>query len=131
MEHSNPFTEQAASRYFVGRERELTTFRLRLIGLANGQPAHAFVAGLHGSGKSFFLDQLIEEAGSKGFVGVVTDLDLGESPSANAAIAKIIRATAKAVQSYRGSEARNLTEDLGPRSAVESIRREPRTDRAK
>jgi len=92
----NPFNEQTNDRYFVGRETELETFQWRLKSLAAGEPSHAFVAGVHGTGKSFFLDKVVNLAVQHGFIGVLTSLD--EGASAHASIHKTLRATVAKVE---------------------------------
>ena len=50
----NPFTETKAGKYFVGREEEIDQFKYYLNGLRSGNPNHFYVAGVHGTGKTFF-----------------------------------------------------------------------------
>lgn len=75
MYEFNPFTEQVAVRYFVGREDELTNFRTDLSGLRAKMPNHQFVAGVNGSGKTWYLAKLVEIAESEGFVAAMPTLD--------------------------------------------------------
>ena len=107
--YGNPFTEQTQGKYFVGREQELETFRRSLRGLAEGSPSHAYVAGLHGTGKSFFLDKLVAIAKEEGFVGAFTTID--DEVSARSSVAKILRAIADAVQRSAYDEQTTLTDD--------------------
>jgi hypothetical protein len=58
----NPFQVQWNSAYFVGREEELRIFEDNLAGLAVGQQSHLLVAGIHGTGKTFYLNKLVEVA---------------------------------------------------------------------
>jgi hypothetical protein len=71
----NPFTEQVAVRYFVGREDELKNFRTDLSGLREKMPNHQFVAGVNGSGKTWYLAKLVEIAQAEGFVAAMPTLD--------------------------------------------------------
>jgi hypothetical protein len=116
--YGNPFTEQTQGRYFVGREDELDIFRRGLRGLEQGLPSHAFVAGLHGTGKSFFLDKLIDIARAEGFIGVLTTID--EGASARGSVGKILRATVDAVQGSAYEHEAPLTDDwdLGARATL-------------
>jgi hypothetical protein len=112
----NPFTEQTLGKYFVGREEELDTFRRGLAGLQEHSPSHAFVAGLHGTGKTFFLDKLVDIARAADSVGAFTTIDT--DASAHAAIVKILRAVAVAVDqaSSEGSGSLATDWDRGPQS---------------
>lgn len=102
-------------RYFVGREAELKTLSQCLAGLAAGQPSHAFVAGVHGTGKSSFLDKAVAIAKSEGFVGAETRLDDGAS--AIVSIRKILRATVVAVEDSCNNSARLVDDwDSGAQS---------------
>lgn len=74
QKRNNPFSEQTAGEYFVGREEEFRQFEANLEGLENGMANHAFVAGLHGVGKTSYLDRLRATAHDRGFVGVLTNV---------------------------------------------------------
>jgi AAA ATPase domain len=74
---ANPFGETIVSDYFVGRDDELGQFRANLNGLRNGNPNHEFVAGLEGTGKSYYLHKLCRIASGEGFFAVVLTADLG------------------------------------------------------
>jgi len=66
----NPFNVQWMERYFVGRQDELRVFEINLQGLKQGQQSHLLVAGVHGTGKTFYLNKLVEIAKSKNCIGV-------------------------------------------------------------
>ncbi|HEX4668581.1 MAG TPA: ATP-binding protein [Solirubrobacterales bacterium] len=74
QKRNNPFSEQTAGEYFVGREEEFRQFQANLDGLEGGIANHAFVAGLHGAGKTSYLDRLVTTARDRGFVGVLTNV---------------------------------------------------------
>ena len=73
----NPFHVEWVDRYFVGRQDELRVFEHNLLGLKQGQQSHLLVAGVHGTGKSFYLRKLVELAKSANCVGVVADCPEG------------------------------------------------------
>lgn len=86
----NPFTENTAGEYFVGRESALLQFSISLNGLAEKRPSHIYVAGVHGTGKTSFLQKLSEISREKGFLGVVLTLD--ERHRGYDHVAKLLRA---------------------------------------
>src|SRR5436305_9247541 len=69
----SPFGSQWNSDYFVGREDDLRAFARNLGGLKRGLQSHVLVAGVHGTGKSFFLHKLTETAQAAHCIGVVVD----------------------------------------------------------
>jgi hypothetical protein len=71
----NPFTEQIAVQYFVGREHQLKQFKSDLNGLRSGMPNHQYVAGLEGAGKTTYLAKLVQIAKDEGFLAVMPTLD--------------------------------------------------------
>jgi hypothetical protein len=75
----NPFTEQVAGEYFVGREEQIELFQGALAGLREGNPRHLYVAGVHGTGKTSYLAKLIEISRAGGFIGTVATLDAAAS----------------------------------------------------
>jgi hypothetical protein len=68
----NPFTKGVAGKYFVGREEQLTQFANHLRGLEGRAPDHIYVAGLHGTGKTSYLERLTHLAADAGFVAAMT-----------------------------------------------------------
>jgi len=95
----NPFTEQSAGQYFVGREGELATFQIYLRGLCAGNPRHMYVAGVHGTGKTSYLNKLSEIAESGNCLGVSVDLDPGSTP--RAAVRQVLRRVVVETQEAR------------------------------
>jgi hypothetical protein len=77
---ANPFGRNIMGEYFVGREAELRRFQMNLSGLRNHQPNHEYVAGLEGTGKTYYLHKIAEIARSENFVGSVLILDPGVTP---------------------------------------------------
>jgi hypothetical protein len=73
----NPFREGAAGKYFVGREEALDRFARALTALENSEPAHLYVAGVNGRGKTSCLEKLAEMARDRGMLGVRVPLDGG------------------------------------------------------
>ncbi|MEV8630690.1 ATP-binding protein [Streptosporangium sp. NPDC051023] len=74
----NPFREGAAGKYFVGRDDQLKRFTRSLTALRNGEPAHLYVAGVNGRGKTSYLEKLVEMAREKsGVLAVRVALDGG------------------------------------------------------
>jgi hypothetical protein len=58
----------------------LRRFRANLAGLRKGKPNHEFVAGLEGTGKSYYLHKLREIAHAEKFLGMVLTADLSVTP---------------------------------------------------
>jgi hypothetical protein len=79
----NPFHIQWDSRFFVGRQEEIQLFETNLGGLKQGQQSHVLVAGVNGTGKSFYLNKLCDIARSANCISVI--LDLPESDPYNQA----------------------------------------------
>src|ERR1700730_801086 len=79
-ESANPFARGITGEYFVGREPELKRFRANLPGLRIRQPNHELVAGLEGTGKSYYLHKLAEIARQENFIGLVLTLDANVTP---------------------------------------------------
>jgi hypothetical protein len=77
---SNPFVETVDGNYFVGREAELGVFRENLQGLRTQHPIHDFVAGLHGTGKTFYLHKLVEISRQNKFIATNVVIDTQLSP---------------------------------------------------
>ena len=98
LQRNNPFSEQTAGEYFVGREDEFKRFRGNLDGLAAGTANHAFVAGLHGTGKTSYLDRLEAIATGEGFVGVLTNVDMQGSSVLN--VKSVLRGMATAINDW-------------------------------
>ena len=71
----NPFSEAIAGQYFVGRESQLKQFEYQLEGLRLKTPNHFFIAGVHGTGKTSFLEKIGETAESHQFARAKTVLD--------------------------------------------------------
>ncbi len=71
----NPFTEATAGKYFVGREEQLRQFTGQLNGLTARSPAHTYLVGVHGTGKSSFLERLVFIAKSQEFAAGLVNLD--------------------------------------------------------
>ncbi|BBC33998.1 hypothetical protein SGFS_052920 [Streptomyces graminofaciens] len=71
----NPFVEQVAGDYFVGREWQVQEFKSSLAGLEAGQPRHLYIAGLHGTGKTSYLQKLIDTSSTGSVLGVLATLD--------------------------------------------------------
>jgi hypothetical protein len=71
---NNPFTENIVLEYFVGREEQLKQFRADLKGLRGKNPNHQYIAGMHGTGKTYYLAKLAEIARAEGFLAVMTKL---------------------------------------------------------
>ena len=94
----NPFTESTAGPYFVGREAQIEIFRLALNGLKQRRPSHMFVAGLHGTGKTSYLERIKEIATSEGIIGAKATLD--ETRSAVDHINSIITGLLAAVEQH-------------------------------
>lgn len=100
---ANPFGEQWVDAYFVGRENEIRLFERNLQGVASRQPSHLLVAGLHGTGKSFFLNKLLEVTRASGYVGAFLELDEANRPIDQAQI--ILRETIRELCAAIGSDA--------------------------
>jgi hypothetical protein len=79
-ESANPFARGIKGEYFVGREPELKRFRANLPGLRTRQPNHELVAGLEGTGKSYYLHKLADIAREENFIGLVLTLDANVTP---------------------------------------------------
>jgi hypothetical protein len=77
LEPVNPFREGAAGKYFVGREAELDRFARALTALEKSEPAHLYVAGVNGRGKTSCLEKLAEMARARGMLSVRVPLDGG------------------------------------------------------
>ncbi|MGH3913682.1 MAG: ATP-binding protein, partial [Pseudonocardiaceae bacterium] len=71
----NPFHEGAAGKYFVGRDDQLRRFTRALTALRNAEPAHLYVAGVNGRGKTSYLEKLVEMARQSGILAVRVALD--------------------------------------------------------
>lgn len=123
----NPFTEQTAGEYFVGREEQLRRFEMSLDGLEAGRPQHLFVAGLHGTGKTSYLDRLTGMARERDFVAALVALD--EPRDASQHVATLLRALAQGIErraSERGASLHLVDDwDQGPQS---KLFRQCRTD---
>ncbi|MBI3661346.1 ATP-binding protein [Candidatus Acetothermia bacterium] len=74
-DESNPFTEAAAGKYFVGRDEQIEQFKRHLTGLRQNQPSHLYVAGVHGTGKTSFLQKLSSIASHQEFISLMFNLD--------------------------------------------------------
>jgi len=94
-----------AGEYFVGREGEFRQFEANLDGLGDGTANHAFVAGLHGTGKTSYLDRLTDLAQNRGFLGVLTNVD--EQAKGVDTVKAILSAIAAALQEW--GEEKDLT----------------------
>lgn len=73
----NPFHEGAAGKYFVGRDDQLKRFTRALTALRKAEPAHLYVAGVNGRGKTSCLEKLVEMARESGILAVRVALDGG------------------------------------------------------
>ena len=96
----NPFTEASAGPYFVGRESQIQTLSINLNGLKAKNPNHLYVVGLHGAGKTSFLQKAIEIAEEEGFLGVIPILDADRLAKDH--ISTILRAIVKGLHSHMG-----------------------------
>jgi hypothetical protein len=95
----NPFNEQKAGIYFVGREGQLELFTNRLSGLRDEVPNHLFLAGVHGTGKTSFIGRISEISKEHGFLSATTTLDSDKSGYDH--IDSILRAIIKSLQNSR------------------------------
>jgi hypothetical protein len=128
--HRNPFTEQTAGRYFVGREEQLRNFERTLEGLRSGQPSHKFVAGIHGTGKTSYLAKLVELARDAGLLAALLTFDLDASGKQHIAglLEAVINALEEEMQVPGNPRNTELSEDWN--AGVESKRfRVARKDR--
>ncbi|HEX2897399.1 MAG TPA: ATP-binding protein [candidate division Zixibacteria bacterium] len=65
----DPFrTGAVAGKYFVGREKEIESVLTHLDGLKASSPNHFYITGLHGSGKSSFLEKIAAAARGRNIV---------------------------------------------------------------
>ena len=71
----NPFSENTAGKYFVGRDEQLLKFKKLISGLLQGSPTHLYVTGVHGTGKTSYLAKLGEVAADYGVLSALTTLD--------------------------------------------------------
>jgi hypothetical protein len=120
---SNPFTEQTAGRYFVGREEQLRHFELALRGLRASQPPHFYVAGVHGTGKTSYLAKLVELSREQGVLAVLPTLDA--TVSAQHHINTVVRSVVDGIDaetSAASSNALNLAEDWAKGSESKHFR---------
>ncbi|WP_310718387.1 ATP-binding protein [Streptomyces lydicus] len=99
--------QQVAGEYFVGREGQLKQFHGSLDGLKSGKPHHFYIAGPTGSGKTSYLQKLVDIANTEGTLGVMPTLDY--AVPAYDHIATIVKAVAKAIDAKAGSK--NLARD--------------------
>ncbi|MGV9373096.1 MULTISPECIES: ATP-binding protein [Micromonospora] len=129
-DHLNPFTEQTATRYFVGRENQLRAFERSLAGLQAGRTGHMYVAGAHGTGKTSYLAKLVELARSADFLAAQPTLDPAASARQHVCslLYSIIEAIDESIHVQGGGSERPYTKDwdLGPNSAHFRV---ARTDR--
>jgi hypothetical protein len=107
LKRNNPFSENIAGEYFVGREGEFKQFQANLGGLADGSANHAFVAGLHGTGKTSYLDRLVTIARDDGFVGVLTNVT--EKLSGVRNVKAVLWAIADAIQKWGDGNNQSLS----------------------
>ncbi|MBV9141050.1 MAG: ATP-binding protein [Pseudonocardiales bacterium] len=77
LEPVNPFHEGAAGKYFVGRDDQLKRFTRALTALRKAEPAHLYVAGVNGRGKTSCLEKLVEMARESDILAVRVALDGG------------------------------------------------------
>jgi AAA ATPase domain len=105
----NPFTENTAGQYFVGRESALQLFTASLNGLSAKTPSHIYVAGVHGTGKTSYLHKLCEIADSRKFLGVYLNLD--ERHRGHEHVGKILRSVIEKLDGQIASDAKPLTRD--------------------
>lgn len=124
----NPFNEQVVSEYFVGREEELSVFEKNLVALKRGEPNHCFVAGIGGTGKTAYLNKIVDIATSQKCIGVLISLD---AVPAHRQIGTILRTCIDAFQKQSAADGvpprRELLDDwdAGPQSKTF---RHPRQD---
>jgi hypothetical protein len=91
IETANPFdVEYPSGRFFVGRERQLTQLRELLKSLSEGSPSNLFIVGKGGSGKTSYLEKIVQESQSKGMLAFKCTLNPGQSAEDN--IKTIMRA---------------------------------------
>jgi hypothetical protein len=118
----NPFGEAIDTKFFVGRGEELRRVDGILAGINNGYPAHGFVAGLHGTGKTFFIAKAIEAAHRAGLGADQTAFDEKSMTTTTAQLRAVLSATARAVDDGLGrtSNLRVAVRDLsrGEHSAL-------------
>lgn len=109
----NPFTEQIAGEYFVGREEQIEFFQRALAGLREGQPRHLYVAGLHGTGKTSYLAKLVEISQQAGFIAVMATIDAAAPTKQH--VSTIVKAVLSVVDqrqlNQQGSSAGALRKD--------------------
>ena len=106
----NPFHVQWNSRFFVGRHDELRIFEQNLKGLREGQQSHLLVAGVHGTGKSFYLNKLAEIAQSANSVAAI--VSCSESTPLEQA-SSLLRDTIRELQPQIGSHGSLANNALG------------------
>lgn len=99
-ENFNPFGPGTAGRNFVGRERAVSRFRESLKGLKAGHPAHMFVAGLDGTGKTSYLLHVAEVANQSGCVAAVLTID--DAATADTLLKDIIEEVLEKVERQPG-----------------------------
>ena len=107
----NPFTETLVSEYFVGREDQLRVFRTNLNGLRQKVPSHVFVAGLEGTGKSWYLAKLAEIAQSEDFLAPPPESLDPKSFGARAHISTILRSLIGAVENHSKDHSLSIVAD--------------------
>jgi hypothetical protein len=130
ISNSNPFTESTAGKYFVGREEQIDQFRVQLRGLQEGNPGHAYIAGLHGTGKTSFIEKMVQIAKSEGLLGVSPTLD--PDRPARDHISTILKSVVKGLHNYvkeqSGGKGSNLLGDWD-KGQQSSIFFHPRIDK--
>lgn len=100
----NPFTETNITSHFVGREDELRTFRLAIQGLRVKQPGHLYVAGLGGTGKTCFLQKVVEIGRAEGFLAEITTLDQGRARDHISTILRSLVNTVEQAMNRKGNQ---------------------------
>ena len=84
LETANPFdVEYPSGRFFVGRERQLTQLRELLKSLSERSPSNLFIVGKGGSGKTSYLEKIVQEAQAKGMLAFKCTLNPGQSAEDN------------------------------------------------
>jgi hypothetical protein len=84
IEEINPFfVGYPSGKFFVGREKELNQFKELLSSLSGGYPSNLYIVGKGGTGKTSFLEKIVQEARSKGVLSFISTLDSGKSGEIN------------------------------------------------
>jgi Cdc6-like AAA superfamily ATPase len=76
LENINPFNiDYPPGKHFVGREKQLIQLDELLRSLSGGSPQNMYIVGKGGTGKTSYLDRVVEEASSRGMLSYRCTLD--------------------------------------------------------